>query len=578
MKVVSSGWFWVLLAGLPGGVLFVIEQRELSEVPVVSEERGIVVTPVRSDQDDPLHSVGQGMQPSVVFRVTGIKAPASAQGESAGIDLATSLIGLPTTSPPEVFGCDPPPGVPCAGSVGTFHELPVSETYVRREFINFDDLSPRLEINARFRVPGVVDPVIQHYALDLELNSPTFGFAPTPTNAASAIGGACHRYLGGYTSFAPGLQCPPFDDACDLSPAPPECAENCLLSTAESASAGWELCYTVEIECPGPTIACEVDLGAPCGVVAGTRTCTAAGIGQCESETFQVECEVDAGQPCGLVTGTQTCSSSGAGMCMPPGQEDCSMDFGPPCGELFGTLACDDPGAMCMVTPTEVPCTADLGEFCVDVAGTLTCDSSGVGECVPNGTTEVDCDVDLGPPCGVVQGTATCGPEGEGECVLPGNGTPETGYDTDNDCDRVLGECEAPQDSWTCMTSLTTAGCEMGTASCDENGAGPCVPPSQGVPELFDGEDNNCDGFIDECQLPQLFWPCATGNSTPGCDTGQLRCSSTGTTGTCHIPEIANGMDDDCDGDIDECDNDEFILSCDASGQPGCAGGCPVGC
>ncbi len=79
--------------------------------------------------------------------------------------------------------------------------------------------------------------------------------------------------------------------------------------------------------------------------------------------------------------------------------------------------------------------------------------------------------------------------------------------------------------------SLST--CALGVQSCVDSEWSNCsgnVMPSE---EICNGMDNNCDGIVDNVQFPDTC-ACYMGNHSPG-----------------ELKEICNGVDDDCDGLID---------------------------
>ncbi len=156
-------------------------------------------------------------------------------------------------------------------------------------------------------------------------------------------------------------------------------------------------------------------------------------------------------------------------------------------------------------------------------------------------------------------GVWRCKPDGSGiTCTAKPRGpTKEVCNGQDDDCDGKIDEnVQKP-----CNTN-----CGTGIQVCNRGKWGPCSAP-QPKPETCNGKDDDCDGKIDDGLTKKCQTPCGTGTQT--CAKGKW--------GPCSAPqpkpETCNGKDDDCDGKIDEgipprpCKN-----SC-GSGTSHCRGG-----
>ena len=116
-------------------------------------------------------------------------------------------------------------------------------------------------------------------------------------------------------------------------------------------------------------------------------------------------------------------------------------------------------------------------------------------------------------------------------------------------CDGQDNDCDGLQDEELGQLTCGLGVCSHTVSACVDGVPQVCDPLAGAAPEICDGMDNDCDGDTDEeqgqlaCGLGECF------HIIPACDDGepQLCDPLEGALG-----EACNGIDDDCNGDVDE--------------------------
>ena len=337
----------------------------------------------------------------------------------------------------------------------------------------------------------------------------------------------------------------------------------------------------------GQTRPCGSDIGA---CTPGSQTCDGSGTwGACTGETgptaelcdgsVDQDCDGVVDEGCDCVTGSTRPCGSAVGACE-SGTETCDAagQWGSCVGAVGpGAETCNGTDDDCDGTTDEAltrSCGSDLGAC---MAGTETCSAGSWGSCLGStgpmselcdGSVDEDCDgaVDEGclctdgqtRPCGTnvgacSRGTETCDLMGNwGACVGAIGPTAETCNGQDDDCDRDTDEGLVRS----CGTDV--GACVSGTETCAGGSWGSCAGSVGPSPELCDGSvDESCDGAVDEGCLCTNGQTRSCGTDVGQCVAGTETCDLSGSWGSCSgsvgpSAEICNGLDDNCDGNIDE--------------------------
>ena len=382
-----------------------------------------------------------------------------------------------------------------------------------------------------------------------------------------------------------------------------------------AATVNDEVCDGADNDCDGLIDADDPDLVlAPCAVQAGV----------CEGALHPAAlCQFGSWAACGAQEISAHAASYEPGReqscdgadndCDGQIDEDFELDLldgtsAPGLGEACGVGACDGGVIVCATDGAGIACSTEASAT-AEACNGLDDDCDGETDDDLDATA-ADAPCSLAGVCTVEVVVATCGAGGVWSCgyaSVPGYeaGDEATCDGLDNDCDDLTDEGSTYLDPVAGQALAVGAACEgvgvcgAGVVTCNDQGAATCStnadgPASEAGSEICDGQDNDCDGQIDEGFLYMGLAIGAACDGVGACGEGVVECldleqvtCSTNADGSARgdAAEVCDDQDNDCDGVTDEeldvtsdghlcrlagvCTESNVVASCD-SGQWTC--------